>query len=263
VSYIGIDVSVNCTAVSSLVPGRSHRLELVETRILRKRVDGIRGLASRIASTVRDLGQPGTRVSIEVPPPTAKRSTRHGKQADIGWKLGYLTGLVDGYLDNQYQIRLVQVSTWRAAMLQLSTAWGIPASKPTEETSRKARARLVRIERELGRIFVVWSCGHRTATQFDRLNQAAQEGCTKCSESSAFDARDAWKELAVRLATKHWPHVIDPLIRDARSRARTVKPAHQLSGVPDACEATWIGASGMIEGLVDQEQDEPGSGDQD
>lgn len=251
-TLVGVDASVRLTGLGFLERREGDRLELSSVETLGRRTDGVMGLANRVAAVVRERAPTGSVISIEVPPPTGKRSTRHGGQAQIGWSIGRLTGMLEVLLGSDYQVRLVAVSDWRAAMLDASTRWGHPASKPRPGRDQAARApRLTRVERERGSIFLIWACGHRTRARSGSmadLERAAQAGCPECARVTTFDPRDAWKALAVRLAAHHWPSVVRSAVQNARSRARDPgKADHRLSGVADACEAAWIGASGLLE----------------
>lgn len=149
-------------------------------------------------------------------------------------------------------------------MLALAPTWGAPID-------RNASAQPVR---QLGAPRVTWSVDHAhraEATSSDLIRVIASpcrhsmlvspEGaaylpstCDQCeaegnrhADKRAEDVTDRWKRVAVTAALAIWPGVVEPLRDTARRRAQRPHPDHQLVGVPDACEAIWVGVHTAIQ----------------
>lgn len=184
--------------------------------------------------------------------PIASRDDKLGNEADIGWKQGWAAAHM-ALIVAPYCVPIpVQVSAWRESMIIESTRAGFLLQAPSRKRAvpaalvvgRNAIANVKRIEG--GRFEVEYKCGHHaTAPNYSAMTERFVE-CPECAKPprtedlTAEEIRDAWKELACRFAA-HWaPETYARLVADARSRARTEKPDHQLQGVPDACEALGI-----------------------
>jgi hypothetical protein len=186
--------------------------------------------------------------------PIASREDKLGNEADIGWKQGWAAAHMALVVCPDVCPIPVQVSAWREAMIIQSTRGGflVQAPRRTRDAvvlpARVGRSGIQQVKRlEGGRFDVEYRCGHKaTAPDYEALAESFAD-CAQCAtpprseHRSAEEIRDAWKELACKVAHHWWPDNYDKIVQDARSRARAFdKPDHQLQGVPDACEAAGI-----------------------
>lgn len=209
-------------------------------------------------------------VRIEEPPETVHSDVNHGHQAALGWKLGYLVGgIARGIRQPLVRVERISSSAWRAKMLQLSTIWGVPAREPGKTgpmtalsgDAAKGFTQSMNVERRQGGgFFVAWvGCGHKTVVEggLEQLKAFPHRRCPECHLTPLTERpsdpnwrREAWKYLACELMKAHWPTWYEATARETRDRARDKdKPDHQLAGLADACEAAWIAASFVGEGL--------------
>ena len=99
-------------------------------------------------------------------------------------------------------------------------------------------------------------CGHtETFARKSVLNGLPPSGCAQCAAATqpktarkrGEEVRDHWKELACSYIQRVDPHNFDRIVEEAKQTAQDKsKPAHELAGVPDACEAaciSWYGSS--------------------
>ena len=205
------------------------------------------------------------RLAVEEPPFKVRADVRHGSQAEIGYRLGVVSA---AWLATLLPLAptlaappghvAVPVASWRTTMIALAPAWGAPVDAATAAQP----------VRTLGAPPVRWSVDHsyrQEVTVSDLIRVVASPckhtmlvslpglehlptTCDQCegegnrrADKRAEDVTERWKRLAVFTALRIWPHVVEPLRDAARLRARTEKPDHQLVGVPDACEAIWLG----------------------
>jgi hypothetical protein len=254
---VGIDQSNTSTGVALLdAPG--GRPALLDLRAVHGwGAARASDTAARVLEIVTPWCDPATEVRCELAPPTAREETHHGRQAEIGWGLGYLGGLIVGALlfrPDGPSVACVPVSEWRTRMLELSTRWGVfaeaPALRPPSIGAQPPTRR--QVERDGDGFLLHWEgCEHRTPLlDFAALQASTLTRCPTCAGAANAAAADPaewrrqeWKRLACRLVSIHWPDPYRALVADARSRARSEKQDHELSGVADACEAVWIGLS--------------------
>lgn len=252
---LGIDASTSHVGLALLRERPGGRAELLQLGSVRgDGVEGVRAQAQRVAVVVSgwaetlDLDLTDCRVRIERAPRTARGDVQHGKQAALGWALGYVAGVVEVVLDRSiHDLRaaeLVEVRDWRANMLELSSRWGRPATKP----SRKDRADIVHIEsiervEGTNKAEVRFSCGHVETVEREILLAGCR--CTTCPKPQRSDVGAAWKRLACALVEHHFSERYAQLVEPARRRARTPRSDHELEGISDACEAVWIAASAL------------------
>lgn len=214
------------------------------------------------------VGGAHIRRRIEVPPMQVRKDVRHGPQAQVGFALGFLSGWIaavsfyDGVAPTQTAVR-----DWRAAMLELSASWGVHA-EPAPDASRSQGSqrspwadpepppRVTNVERIAAvepRHVVTFECGHQQEVAYAKLVLATPLACDACAKAKAApkareltrpeQVTDEWKRVVCSLTRQLWPEAYATLVDDARSRARSTPPDHRLSGVPDACEALWVGLS--------------------
>lgn len=257
---LGIDAStshVGLAVVRGRPEGRAELLCLASVR-----GDGVEGVRTQVSGVLAvvggwyaDLGLEGARVRIERAPRTARGDVQHGKQAALGWALGYVAGVIEARLEcsamRLQPAELVEVRDWRASMLALSTAWGRPAIPPSRGAARPAERieQIARIVRAAS-VEVTFGCGH--TQQVERRLLLGVRSCAQCGDSKPVDMGEAWKELACALVAHHFPEQYGPFVALARKRSRKDKPDHKLEGVSDGCEAVWIAASAFAETTTDR-----------
>lgn len=222
-----------------------------------------RRVASVLGAHLRErapLG--GCRIRIEKAPGRIRDEVEHGSQADVGFKLGRITGQLEVRLEAWGTVELVEVSTWRARMLEVSSLWGVPAAPPPKAPPPAVFAPVSGDQRKRfdvtrsgapGGFLVTWrGCGHETPVRsFEELQRFNRTACGACAAGAekrptvvpADWRRAMWKKLACDLVRAHWPEAFGALVDVARQRARAEKADHELSGISDACESVWIGVS--------------------
>lgn len=234
---------------------------------------GARSIAEGVWSTLRkveaDAGPRrsagGTFRRYERPPDRARQDTNHGAQAGIGWKLGFLCGVIVGTAPDAPP-REAFVQHWRSNMFTLAARWGVVVHPPAHGPPRPApsdqaaigRTQAARLERVGGGLELVWAgCEHRDQLTLVELERAPRR-CPTCSREPmvaegddrpdrAAWVRGEWKRIACEATRRIWPAQYDAMVQGPRSRARSVTPDHQLQGVSDACEALWIGLSTILD----------------
>lgn len=243
---IGLDLATQITGAAAIRVGTGITVCELERLRVSCSVEGAQRIINWLLPRSPDL------VVVERPPMVLPKELDHGSQAEIGYKLGRMSGLVEmGLHAHGLPYRLVDVSDWRETMLEVSTAMGVPASRPGAQpkpTPMFGARQRVRVEIIDGTRVIVWECGHRKAhTSIEALQRVGS--CPTCSatppEMKRSDwIRDQWKRLACDLTRQHWPEPYAVVTRKARERARVEKADHELVGVADACEGAWIAVHG-------------------
>lgn len=193
----------------------------------------------------------------EIPPPTfrADHGARIG-QAAIGYPLGYCTGLAaSAVLLAHRSVLRFPVSEWRATMIEHAASARMLIQRPgrPRKTGRPEPAtintRVVPVDGHPHQYNCTYrGCDHvHVTTSIDLAAGRTPTRCPTCSPvgTDAFieteeDITEAWKRTACAYAKALYPDAYEMVVADARGRARTEKPDHQLAGVPDACEALAI-----------------------
>ena len=205
-------------------------------------------------------------VLIERPPPTVRADVEHGPQAVIGYAIGRVTGAVESWCWSRGIVpQLVDVSTWRDAMLVDANRRGLRLVKPSRHAvpdrgNAPARFDAFTVKQTPGTggatgrppsfDLEYTACGHRhVAGSFDQLAAArrAHPTCAICSPAAKpagpADVRERWKEAACAYANLVAPSAYRALVEHTRSRAKTIRHDWQLAGVADACEALGLTAT--------------------
>lgn len=199
----------------------------------------------------------GWSLVLEEPPPASRAN--HGRQAPIGYAVGYMSGLIAAGWPPR-AVSKVQVSAWRDAMIVLAARRGLLLEKPTRRPKPKGlKGRMGKLRRAQGRpgLVVTWlGCDHEQVFEsLSALQANTPPACPDCAgvvvEADGMDdhewRRDEWKRIACHGIAELWPGLYQPVVDDARSRARSNRPDHRLEGVADACEAAWIAVTtGLI-----------------
>jgi hypothetical protein len=205
-------------------------------------------------------------VAVEHPPPTAKGSANHGRQAPIGHALGWYGGLTVGWLaggrvgGRDFETLEPEPQQWRASMLHWSAVWGLPLPHAKDLVAlraqqARARARAVQLDQRVDRlrrvddrlVVTYVGCDHEWSGLADEYHKVPP-ACLTCSAPKPARPRDelireAWKEIACMFVRHHWPDAFQGLLLGAQDRARKDspdRPAHTYAGLPDACEAVGI-----------------------
>jgi len=203
---------------------------------------------------------------VEKAPAKARGDTNHGPQASIGDAIGFVGGLsVAELLVGGVTIERVEPSPWRNSMLIWAARNGLVRVAPKrshrrelvpEDVGRSAiRGRLTRGMNSRG-VDCYWlryhGCEHvqdvPVADGTVGLNRSRT--CMACRVPVMDDAqwvRDQWKALACEIVCHFWPLEYAELVVDAKSRARTERPDHQIAGVADACEAMGVLLHAVLE----------------
>lgn len=215
-----------------------------------------------------DGGARRVHLVVEVPPFQVRADVRHGSQAEIGYRLGVVSGAWAAAATWKCEVANVPVSStwvpvadWRKTMMSIGPAWGARFDRaPPSEAVRQLGAPPVRwsvdrshaAEDDATVMVRASPCGHSMICSRESLAHLPAT-CDQCegdanrhADQRSKDVTDRWKRRAVSSALSIWPHVVEPLRDAARARARTAKPDHQLVGVPDACEAIWLGAHAAL-----------------
>lgn len=244
---VGLDLATSITGCAAITAARRPVVSALEALRL-PGAERVTESATRVVGWV--VAQRPDLVVVERPPMVIRGDVQHGSQAEIGYKLGRITGLVEaGLRSHGLPYELVDVSTWRDTMLSTSTGWGVPAAKPGAPPVAAPLFQRARCVREGGDVFLVWPCGHRRL--FDPARAASTDtSCRQCASGERPPKRRSewvtaeWKRIACELTRAHWPEAYAAVVADARSRARKAKPDHLLEGVSDAAEACWLAVHG-------------------
>lgn len=205
---------------------------------------------------LRVLRSSGTPLWFEEPPDFSRSDVHHGSEARIGYAEGWLSGLVAGQMG--LTTHRVTVSAWRATMIATCGKRGLYVTAPSRRTAPTALAMAAQRSTVTGRpgggfVRTFTECEHtQSFASFADLKRSTGT-CAACAvPTKAIDpadwVRDEWKRIACQGIQRFWPELYAPLVATARGRRRpksgatapTEIPDHQVTGVPDACEAAWI-----------------------
>lgn len=202
------------------------------------------------------------RVCIERAPASFRGDAGHGKQAEIGWVQGYTAGVIATVLCRDEPIE-APVSAWRKHMQVLAGREGLPLHTPTGTVAPSFdRASVGRSEIKGmkavggGKLRITYKCGHEgICPNLDNLSTDLWQRCQTCRKDTAPHktvpgryelVRDGWKANACAFVQRFAPDPYAVLVEQARGRAkRQGLKDHELSGVPDACEAVGIALYGV------------------
>lgn len=203
-------------------------------------------LADRVVERLGAMGDVDA-LKYEVPPPSVPEDVRHGFQAPIGLAIGLTAGCIIGRLHGRARaIQGVPVKDWW-------TAWELVALRSqgqrflwenwrrTHKETLSTFDRIIRMEGKVGAYATYRGCTHAVPVHVG--GAPIPKTCPACAGDSRDPAeirRDERKRWSVESVRAIYPDFVDTLIAGARSRARSDKPDHQLSGVHDACEAVAI-----------------------
>jgi hypothetical protein len=268
---------VSALQVLAVDPGSTHtgvaaaHLEGADVQL--DRVASVNMLVDdrRSLARIRDAFGPNDyidgRLLIEEVPPTAHKDTGHGSQAPIGFRQGYIAGIIAGdwYGDGGRAVELVSSSVWRPSMIVYAARRGLLLDRPRGRKPSPFDGR----QGVLGTVdkvdkatppatgFVVsWrGCTHLWPAADLAAVVNKPERCPECFRSArkvdparaaAEQVRDDWKRTAYMFASFFWPDPIAAVVEDARSRAKTVRiEPWRLAGVADACEAVGLAVHGL------------------
>lgn len=255
---ITVDPGNSYTGLAMLVEGHPEHARMARVCMFDGDVE--RSVRERVAPLLiswimvaRHLGCSRPTLLIERCPPTARKDAGHGKQAQIGFALGWLGGMIAGYLMaatmNAVQVELVDVGVWRKGLsddplFMKRVAPVIVAMPKTQrfEMQRNGNGGYIR----------VWAgCGHREVlprwADIQHLTPPAK--CPSCETATGDRAkivRDEWKERACLYVERVYPDLLTEMVDEARATAmHKDKPVHELAGVADACEAMCMARYGI------------------
>ena len=190
-----------------------------------------------------------TQVLIEKPPPASR--ARHDHQAPIGYAIGRVTGIVEGWaVGTGISVDLVEVTPWRNNMLVYAARRGLVRQPPKGQRrlSVGPAPNLQRAQRLDGGGYLLTfrNCDCEVEVKgYIGLHEVGDNGCPKCRTKPGMltddEIRDAWKQTAYEIALHLWPQRVDWLVRDAASRAQSKKAPWLYAGVADGCEAACLG----------------------
>lgn len=183
-------------------------------------------------------------LAVEVPPPTARQSTRKERrgQTTIGWALGRVTGRLEGALG--LEAVDVPVSEWRVTRDRLRARLAVQ----TPRLHTPGAVRYHRAPKHPGMTRAVCVCGWEQILPAKRILQDPPT-CPNCgapkAQSDAAARTEREKARAVQLVRRMAPDVYEAFVGPARKRARRpeVKGGRcdwRVTGVSDACEAAVI-----------------------
>ena len=258
---ISIDPGNAYTGMAMLVQGRPEEARMA--RVCMYDGDPVRSVRERVGSMLcnwimvaRHMGCACPVVLIERCPPTARKDANHGKQAQIGFALGWLSGLIAGYLMvatmNAIRIELVDVSEWRKGLsddpLFMRKAQSLVA--PVVEVVKVQQNTLTLNEGNTGFTRTWAGCGHRELLpRWMDLKTPPPAKCPICAipvQNRAQIVRDEWKERACAYVSRVYPELFEAVVEEARKTAiNKDKPVHELAGVADASEALCIARYGV------------------
>lgn len=267
---VGIDPSNAHTGLASVRAAVAFRDRLVDARAVTMLGgdDGvIRSVVERL-HPVLDGWLPregvalarGARIYVEQAPPTARKDTGHGAQAEIGFAQGWLAGAITSPWFGRCPVRRVGPSPWRAYMLVEAAREGLLLPEPGRKnvvTVAPGQVQRFTVSRDGVAYDRTWAgCGHQEHFEtFGALHAAQAARCPGCEkgvapargQSEAEAVREAWKATACRFVAHFWPGIYEALCAPARERAHTNPPDHRLAGVSDACEAVGVALFGLSE----------------
>jgi hypothetical protein len=255
---ISIDPGNAYTGMAMLVQGYPEEARMA--RVCMYDGDPVRSVRERVGPMLcnwimvaRHMGCACPVVLIERCPPTARKDANHGKQAQIGFALGWLSGLIAGYLMvatmNAIRIELVDVAEWRKGLSDDP----LFMRKAQPEVVVMPKTQRFEMQRNgNGGYIRVWSgCGHREVLPrwADIQHLAPPVKCPACETATGDRAkivRDEWKERACAYVSRAYPELLEAVVEEARKTAiNKDKPVHELAGVADASEALCIARYGV------------------
>jgi len=251
---VGVDPSGRSTGLAYVTP---TLVELVP--IIMYAGDPERSYRDRIMPALARW-QPQA-VGIEKTAGRARKDTNHGPQAALAEPLGYLRGLIaHPYVVAGMRPIYPDPGEWRRSLQAHAMSLGVSLPTPSRRSLRAKAAsqsagaskpdRLEAIVRdhESGGYRATWErCGCAFTAPDLVAIMDKPDACPSCAGAPPVDGGDiaklvraAWKSWACEIVHRLHPEPYSRLVTDARSRARTAKDDHQLSGVSDACEAFGI-----------------------
>ena len=251
-SYTGIACAWSRSPNDEPVVERFTGVVMIDGQVERSVAERLFPLVAQLSSA--SCGSMGTVLAFEEPPEYSRSDVGHGSEARIGYAEGWLSGLIAGSVG--LPTRRVAVSAWRDHMLVFAARRGLLLAKPTRAAAPIGPAKFQRFEvrsnepplRGFTRVWLGCAGGTNHEESFvslAALTASTASSCPVCATSAltleaAGWVRDEWKRMACEAAERFWPRQYAEALAPALERARLPKPAHQLGGVADGCEALWI-----------------------
>lgn len=259
---LGIDLGNDYSGIGMItvkMDDADYNARLSISLLRRVHVDG---RPERMSDALDGIDSYPSPIAIEEPPPTMPRAVRHGPQALIGWRLGVLGGVAWATARARFgtDIRFVPVSVWRGIIgAKVCPVLGLPAVPVVFDDPIREASIAHGVDRidppgsdARGTRVVHYRCGVQRSMGWKRGAPDVPPLCgqhkTKAAKTDPHEQkRQAWKAWACAVVSKLAPEEYARLVADARASARTDKPDHLLSGVPDACEGALVAVATLLD----------------
>jgi len=250
---IGIDpgsgeLGYTWTRPTGAEPPEVLELDFLRTEGEERTTEGIHFLF-RLGRRVEQAGATSVLWAVEAAPPKLKKG-QHGSHISGAGPERWRTVARVAALMLGHEFVQVGISPWRRTMAALDRRWsGRRRGRPTPRP--RGRCKVAGTKRIPGAMVrVTFECGHRDDWMSAALLDGHQPACPACSRMPAGATpsdltTDEHKRAACDWVALHWPDHFERLVEGPRKRAKTRKPDHRLTGVPDACEALGVACHAM------------------